>query len=341
MSNSKGYALTTGTGTAGQFLQSNGDGSSSWVAAPGTIARVYTVGIDNPTIQGCINLCTLPSSTNAYVIQIPPGSYTENLTLAGSVQLQGMTNPGDTTTVQITGTHTLNGAAVNPLDNRVTIANIIFANNTNAVTPTFAFTASTATQVNFFGCFLQNTNAATTSSILNIGSLVNCYLTSVVSRMSSIAGSGGTHFTVTGALYSGSGVDVDGGTRCVDVLTGGYAQMNGGQFYCSSGVGGEALRVAAGAIIAAGYCAIKNSASAANNAHGVNLLGLNAVMYATWVTFDVLNGASGYVVTGPAGSVYVSTACQYSNIPGLLTRNVKIKNTVTAASFTTTLTSSP
>lgn len=337
-----GYPLCSNNpGTTGQVLTSNGSSSPATWQNPSGGTRVYTVGIDNPTIQGCINLCTSPSSTNAYIIRIPPGQYTENLTLVGSVQLQGMTNPNDTTTVRIIGTHTLNGAAVNPLDNRVTIANIIFVNNTNAVTPNFAFTASTATQVNFFGCFLQNTNTATTAKILDIGSSVSCYLTNVVSRMSSVAGSGGTHFTVTGALYSGSGVDVDGGTRCIDVLTGGYAQMNGGQFYCSSGVGGEALRVAAGATIAAGYCAFKNSASAANNAHGVNLLGVNAVMYATWVTFDVLNGASGYVVNGPANSVYVSTACQYSNIPGLLTRNVKIKNTVTAAAFTTTLTSSP
>ena len=76
---SKGYALTTGSGTAGQYLQANGDGSSSWVAAPSGGVVTFTdefhvdgvLGNDSTgdgsmskpykTIQTCLNAIGMPT----------------------------------------------------------------------------------------------------------------------------------------------------------------------------------------------------------------------------------------------------------------------------------------
>jgi hypothetical protein len=249
-----------------------------------------------------------------------------------------MTNPGDTATVSITGNHTFSGTNLNAVNNRITIANIIFVNS-SATVPTFTLTATVASQINIFGCFLQNNNAATTAQIIRVGSLVNCYLTNVVSRMSSVAGSGGTHFVNAGGnLYCWSGVDVDGGTRVLDATAVSYSQLTNSQLVCTSASGGEVIRVVAGAVVGAGYCSITNNATTGN---GVNLLGLNSALYAAWCTFNILNSATTYVITGGAGSVYLYSANHYANVPALLTRNVKIKNTVTAVAYTTTLTSSP
>lgn len=75
---SKGYAITTSSGTAGQYLQSNGDGSSSWVAAPSGGIVTFTdefhvdgvLGNDSTgtgsmsapykTIQACLNAIGMP-----------------------------------------------------------------------------------------------------------------------------------------------------------------------------------------------------------------------------------------------------------------------------------------
>ena len=345
---SGGYLLTSNVGAVGQVLISQGTGAAPiWSNAPvGTITRVYTVGIDYPTIQGCINLCTSPSDTNAYIIRIPPGQYTENLTLVGSVQLQGMTNPGDTATVKITGNHNFNGTNVNPVVNRVTIANIIFA-NTSATAPTFDLTATVASQINIFGCFLQNVNTATTAQILKIGSLVACYLTNVVSRMAPTAGQGGTHVVNNGgSLYCVGGVDVSGGTRVLDVTAASYSQITNSQLVCTSASGGEVIRVAyngsVGPPLSIGIVGLSNS-TVVNNAatgNGVNLAGTYATLYAAFTTFDVQNSATTYVITGVATTSFINTTNNYSN-SAAATRNVKIKSTVTPYAYTTTLSTSP
>ena len=67
-------------------------------APPPISARVKTVGLDAPSIQGCINLCVNPSLDNVYVVRIPfrmqpSDAYYEDLVLPGCVELRGMGAP--------------------------------------------------------------------------------------------------------------------------------------------------------------------------------------------------------------------------------------------------------
>lgn len=308
-------------------------GAGAQGSGASSIARVFTVGKDAVTIQGCIDLCTNPSLSNAYVILVPPGTYTENLTLKKQCHLQGLCNPNDTSTVKITGNHTYAGTDANAVNNRITFANIVWINN-SATLATFALTATVATQINMSGCYFQNSSANTTAKIFDIGTNVRLYLNTCVSRMAG-SGTGGTHFVVSGGtLYCTHGVDVDGGTRILDMTTAGYAQLTSSVFACN---GTDAIRVVANGIVAAGYSSFTNGAATGN---GVNLLGAGASMLAGWCAFDVQNSASTYVVTGVAGSSFAQANNNFGNIAGVLTRNVKIKNTVTLLNYTTSLTPS-
>jgi hypothetical protein len=82
--------------TASQSMFLAGDLTFRLPPAPPAIsARVKTVGLDAPTIQGCIDLCVNPSLDNMYVVRIPfrdsaGNAYVENLSLPGCVELRGM-----------------------------------------------------------------------------------------------------------------------------------------------------------------------------------------------------------------------------------------------------------
>lgn len=317
-----------GTGTTKQFLK----GDLTW-GIPSKGARVFTVGIDANTIAGCIALCTSPTLSNNYVIEIPPGAYTENLTIPGCVHLKAMANPSDSLTVKITGQHTITGASANSLNNRVCIANIQFANS-NSTTATFTISGSADTEVQFFGCFMDHTATASTSKTFSLGLYGKLYINNCKSRMAG-SGQGGTHFVMAAgaSLYTQYGLDVDGGTCVIDMTGQGYAQLQYAQLACQ---GSSAIKMAANGLIIMNQSSLTNAASVGN---GVNLLGAGASFFASHSVFNILDNAASYVVTGVAGSAFGYYANNYSHIAGVAVRNVKIGASVSQLHYAGSLTS--
>jgi uncharacterized membrane protein len=97
------------------------------------------------------------------------------------------------------------------------------------------------------------------------------------------------------------------------------------------------MRVVANGFVGAAYSTFTNEAAIGN---GCNLLGSGATLAAFGCTFNIQNNAASYVVTGVSGSAYLQTANNYANVTGVVTRNVKIKNTVSLLAYTSALTPS-
>lgn len=319
-----------GTGTTAQYLR----GDLTWAAIP-KAAKVLTVGVDANTIAGCIALCTSPTSTNNYVIEIPPGSYTEDLSIPGNVHLKGLANPSDSLSVKITGQHTIQGTSNNALNNRVALANILFVSS-HATTPLLSISGTLAdTEVQMSGCFLQNSNTASTAKLISLGLFGKLYANNTRSRMAG-NGNGGTHFTIAagGALYTQYGLDVDGGSCVIDMTGQGYAQIVYGILACQ---GASAIKIAASGQVLMQSSSLTNNASVGN---GINLLGANANCFASHCVFNILDNAASFVVTGVAGSFFGMFANSYSHIPGLVVRNTKIGTNVTQLRYSGSLAAS-
>ena len=114
----------------------------------------------------------------------------------------------------------------------------------------------------------------------------------------------------------------------------GYAQLINAQVTVN---GTDLMRVVANGLVVCGYSIFNNDAAIGN---GCNLVGAGATLASFGCTFNILNNAASYVVTGVAGSAYSQTANNYTNITGVVTRNVKIKNTVALLAYTAALTPS-
>lgn len=323
-----------------KFLKTDGI-NVSWasVTTSAVPARVLTVGIDANTIQGCINLATDATSVTPYIVQIPPGRYTENLTLKGSVMIQGMGNQEDTTSVAITGYHTLSGTAANALNNRVSIANILFVSD-GSLNPVFTVSGTTPTQFNIQGCYIQNTTANAAAVTFQIGVNASLYLDNSTIQM---ATNGGSQFNMSGGSIYLRNVRSGGGTKIINMSAAAYAEITYSRLSCAGT--SEAISIygngALGAfplsgLVSAGWTSFQNTAT---NGNGVNLTASGASMLAYSCSFDVLSGASNYVVTGVSGTSFVQLNNNYANIPGILSRNVKIKNTVTLLTYSSALTS--
>lgn len=318
-----------GTGTTSQFLR----GDLSWAAIP-KAAKVFTVGVDANTIAGCIALCTSPTATNNYVIEVPPGTYTENLTIPGNVHLKGLANPSDSLCVKVVGQHTITGASINALNNRVSIANILFTSS-DATTATFAISGAADTEVQMTGCYVENVATASTAKNISLGAFGKLYANNIKSRMAA-SGNGGTHFTIAtgGQLYTQYGLDVSGGTCAIDMTGQGYAQIVYGILSCQ---GASTIKIAANGQVLMQASSVTNNAAIGN---GINLLGANANCFATHCVFNVLDNAASFVVTGVAGSFFGMFANSYSHIAGVVTRNVKIGTNVTQLRYSGSLAAS-
>ena len=322
-----------GTGTNSQFLR----GDLSWAtisASKGT--RIFTVGIDANTIAGCIALCTSPSATNNYIIEIPPGSYTEDLTIPGNVHLKGMASPGDTLSVKIIGQHTVTGTSNNALNNRVVIANILFTSS-HATTPILTVSGTLATtQVQISGSFFTQTATQSTSKTISIGAFGSVYLNATLIRNAG-AGAGGTAIVMSAAgaqLYSQFGLDIDGGSCALDMQAAGYAQIIGGIIGTQ---GSQVIKIAASGSVGIASTSITNNATVG---HGVNMVGAGASFLAAHSTFNVLNDASTYAVTGVAGTYYAFFSINYGNLAALgVVRNTKIGASVTQTRYSGSLAS--
>jgi predicted nucleic acid-binding Zn-ribbon protein len=316
-----------GTGTSTQFLR----GDLTW-ATPSKPSKVFVVGIDASTIAGCIALCSSPSLSNNYIIEIPPGSYTENLTIPGNVHLKALSSPNDTLSVKITGEHTITGSSANALNNRVVISNIQFASSHSTSAILSVSGTSAATQVQITGCYFGQTASASTAKGISIGNYGAVYLHATTIRLPS-GGSGGTQIVMAAgsSLYSQYGLDADGGTCAIDMQGAAYAQLLGALI---STQGTQAVKIAASGSVMIGHTTIGNAAAVG---HGVNMVGSGAGFVASHSVFNVLNDATSYAVNGVAGSVYGFFAMNYGNLPGVATRNVKISSNVTQIRYSGSL----
>ena len=280
-------------------------------------------------------MCTSPTATNNYIVEIPPGTYTENLAIPGNVHIKGLANPSDSLCVKIVGQHTITGASLNGLNNRVSIANILFT-STHATTATFEISGTLAdTEVQMSGCYVENVATASTAKNISLGSFGKLYANNVKSRMAS-SGNGGTHFTIAtnGQLYTQYGLDVSGGSCAIDMTGQGYAQIVYGILSCQ---GASTIKIAANGQVLMQASSVTNNAAIGN---GINLLGTNANCFATHCVFNILDNAASFVVTGVAGSFFGMFANSYSHIAGLVIRNVKIGTNVTQLRYSGSLVAS-
>jgi hypothetical protein len=244
-----------------------------------------------------------------------------------------MANPLENTSTRITGQHVISGTNANALNNRVTISNLLLV-STHATTPLLSISGTTATQVDIQGCYLQNTNAATTAQIFNVGANATLYVGNCRTAMGA-SGTGGTHVTMAGGnFYTYSYYTADAGTRFIEMSTAGYAQLLNTIVTVN---GTDLMRVVASGFVGAAYCTFTNEAAIGN---GCNLLGSAATLAAFGCTFNIQNNAASYVVTGVAGSAYIQASNNYANVAGVISRNVKIKNTVSLLAYTAALTPS-
>ena len=326
-----GKQASLGTGTTSQFLR----GDLTWATVPSaSISKIFVVGRDANTIAGCIALCISPSATNNYVIEIPPGSYTEDLAIPGNVHLKGLADPNDSLSVKITGQHTITGSSNNALNNRVCLANILFVSS-HATTALLAISGTLAeTEVQMTGCFLQNNNTASTAKLFSLGLYGKLYINNTRTRMAA-SSQGGAHFAMAAgsSLYTQYGLDMDGGTCAIDMTGQAYAQIQYGQIGCS---GASAIKIAANGMVILSQASLTNGASVGN---GVNMTGAGASFFASHTVFNIQDNAASYVVNGVAGSYYGMYSNNYSHIAGLAVRNTKIGASVAQLRYTGSLTS--
>lgn len=117
-------------------------------------------GVGFQTIQAAINAAAASAAGNRKVVKIPPGFYTENLTLAPNVDLVADTlnglSPVGQNTVTISGQHTFNTTAGSDV---VQFRNIIFVSTSAG--SIFSFTGNGGGGMKFFRCYLnKNFNGA-------------------------------------------------------------------------------------------------------------------------------------------------------------------------------------
>jgi len=177
-------------------------------------SRVKIVGRDASTIQGCIDLITDATASTPAQVLIPPGLYTENLTLKTSVSMAAVgTNNGLNSIVQITGNHTLTGGAT-AADNTIQFSGIRFLGSGNT-TPGFTFSATGAVgvSVNFETCTVGNGGTSTAAVGMQINADVVVKLNDVKSLMYSVVGQGGTHFDINGGSVYGTNLSTEFGTQ--------------------------------------------------------------------------------------------------------------------------------
>lgn len=282
-----------------------------------TFAQTKIVGVDANTIQGCIDLVTNATAQNQTQILIPPGFYTENLTLKRCVSLAATgQNNGQVTTIRIVGQHTLAGGATAG-DNIIQFAGLRF-DNTHATTPTFTFSAQSGVPllVHFDSCMVGSSNAATTSVGMLIGTDVSVRCNDVKSLANATAGSGGTHFDINGGTLYGTNLSTEYGTRAI-LMRGTptayrpYCELKN----CDLRTWGANLIEiqSTTALLTAGWCSFENTNSTGSGIVLAGAVTSGAVAGIFNCAFTITSGASNYVVTGDAGCAYYALGNSYSN----------------------------
>jgi hypothetical protein len=299
-----------------------------------SFAKTKIVGVDAATIQGCIDLVTTATWNNQTQILIPPGVYTENLTLKPCVSLASTGgNNGQGSVVRITGVHTATGSAIAG-DSVLELNGIRFDNTTTSPTITFNANGTVPFLVHMQDCMVGNSNASTAVSGVVINSDVAVRAVNVRSIANATAGSGGTHWDLNGGSLYSQGCSTEYGT-CALLMRGTngtskpYAELRYSYFNIN---GSNVVNItSATALLTAGWCSFENRATTGN---GITIAA-GSVIGVYNSAFIITAGASNYVVTGSAGSYYFSTANSYSN-SSAIPYETKIGASVAQYSYTST-----
>jgi len=300
-------APTFGT-TAGTAIQ----GNDTRVTQP-LGSRVKIVGRDANTIQGCIDLITDATATSPAMVLIPPGLYTESLTLKTSVSLAAVgTNNGLNSIVKITGNHTLTGGAT-AADNTIQFSGIHFLGSGNT-TPGFTFSATSAVllSVNFETCTVGNGGTLTTAVGMQINADVIVKLNDVKSLMYSVVGQGGTHFDVNGGSLYATNLSTEFGTQAFLLRGTGtlkpYVELKSCDIRAN---GTDVVSITSTtALLTAGWSSFSSASTTVN---AFNISGAGSVVGVFNSSFSMPAGASNYLVTGVAGALYFSANNSFSN----------------------------
>lgn len=298
-------------------------------------ANTRTVGVDGATIQACINSITTASSTNQFQILIPPGTYTENLTLKPCVSLAGTgANNGQTPISRIVGQHTFTGTAT-AADNIIQLSSLRFDNSSASNTFVLNASGSVPVLVQFDSCTIFTSNASTSTYGVVVNANVVVQANDVKSLCNATAGSGGTHFALSGGSLYATNLSTEFGT-CAILMTG----TNGANKpYCElkncdiRAVGANLVNITSNtALFTAGWCSFSNSATSAK---GFNIAAGSVVgVYNS--SYTVTAGASNYLVDGAVGSYYFSALNNHSN-SSLVPYETKIGASVAQVPYTTNM----
>jgi hypothetical protein len=282
-----------------------------------SLARTKTVGVDASTIQGCINLITDANSNNPAQVLIPPGQYTENLTLKGSVLLCAAgNNNGQTNTVVITGTHAFVGGST-AADNLVQLTGVKLRSGSTS-SPTLSLTTQTGVPaiVHLQDCLVSNTAQTTAAVGVYVGPDVILETTNVRSEAYSVAGSGGTHFDIDGGSLYASNLTAEFGT-CVILMRGTngalkpYCEIRNSRLSCS---GSSVVNITSTtALYTSGWSAYTNLSATGSGFY----VAAGSVIGVYGSNFAIQPGASNYVINGAAGSFYYQLNNGYSNATGV------------------------
>lgn len=279
-------------------------------------ARTKTVGVDAATIQGCIDLITDAAAQNQAQVLVPPGVYTESLTLKPcvSVVASGQNN-GQISTVRIVGNATFTGGATAG-DNTLQLIGLTLQTD-HATLPALTVTATggVSTLLHMQDCMVTFSNAATTAKGVEIGSNCAARLINTRTQGSFTAGQGGTHIDVDGGIFYGENYTAEYGTRAMLLRgTNGALKPYGELKWSNISVqGSNALEITSNtALLTMGWVNVNNLSTTGN---GITIAA-GSVVGTTQCVFAVQAGASNYVVTGAAGSYYYSLGNSYSNATG-------------------------
>lgn len=325
--------LPTQAANNGKFLYTDGS-TASW-AKTLTFAQTKTVGVDAATIQGCIDLVSGATGLNQTQILIPPGVYTENLTLKPCVSLASTGgNNGQGSVVRIVGVHTATGSATAG-DSVLEINGIRFENATTSATITFSANGTVPFLVHMQDCMVGNSNVSTAVSGVVINSDVAVRAVNVRSIANATAGSGGTHWDLNGGSLYSQGCSTEYGT-CALLMRGTngaskpYAELRYSYFNIN---GSNVVNItSATALLTAGWCSFENRATTGN---GITIAA-GSVVGVFNSAYVITAGASNYVVTGSAGSFYFSSLNSYSN-SSLIPYETKIGASVAQYAYSTTI----
>lgn len=329
--------LNGDAGTSGYVLTSNGAAAApTWqVGSAGFGGRVHLVveGGSYATLQAAVDAAI----TNDVILVGPKGSVSpvtswgdvtfpagKRLSVVGLNSLRGQqANIGKVTFAPTTG--------LNILENTVFLENL-FIDASFAGSQGVNFAGSAPARIRLLNCTIYNLSSVSGDAVVinNSGSGSSCYIDGTIIQGAGTSGVAINH--IQGYTLIKNGTEVSDYQYQLQAAAGTVEILNA-KF--EGTLANEVIRMTGG-LVTMGYSTIKNLTT---NSTGVNMTTAGAAFLMGFSTFTIATG-TGYCVNGVAGTVFLNTTNSYSNSV-LAAYNVKVKNTLTATSVTTTFTSSP